>query len=35
MSSGQLDPIEYHSWPLDASNGGVGVHLSSGEPDPT
>ena len=29
MSSGQLDPMDYHSWPLDASTGGLGVHLKT------
>ena len=33
MSSGQLDPIYYHTWPLNAVTGRV--HLSSGHPDPT
>ena len=33
LSSGQLDPTSYHSWPLDTSTG-VG-NLSSGQLDPT
>ena len=36
LSSGQLDLTEYWSWPPGVSNGvGGGVHLSSGQPDPT
>ena len=32
LSSGQLDPCLYHSWPPDAST--RGVHLTEGQPDP-
>ena len=34
MSSGQLDPTEYHSWPLDVSTWEVGIHMTRGQPDP-